>query len=717
MRGSPSFRFLAVLVAALAACLAAHAHDELAYLPPPAAAPPDAAALEHSYRLFTEICRRCPTERQAETLEVAERIYQAVWPPVPGPADAARRTDAAAEADRHYRLLCRDYPRVRVAWTGTGIRTLQDLAPIALARGLERGVLLEVENQSGRPVSLAAECERREGEVTAPVRFQAGETRAFLVPLLADSTALRRLRLGLHGVGPGGARGWMDVPVDVVEPARVRGRLLDRQTGQPWPGRVRLRGADGQLRYGLAFLENATLSEKPVVFRPAWYRLPFFYSDGAFEALVPPGRTRVTLERGFEHRPVTRELDLQPGETLTLTLASGRFLDMRRRGWVSADTHVHWVKNSWDVNEELGLLRMVQRAEDVRVINNLTLYQYRPEADGGAFLKPDHHPMGPVPGLCGPDYHVQMGEEYRNDQQYGHLNLLGISELIRPLATGEGSGGPAGTPDYPLNRDAIREARRQGGISIEAHNLGPFHTSDVPVNVALGLADSLDQLEPEHYYRFLNSGFHIGLTNGSDHPARVVGCARAYVRVPGPFSYAAWLDGVRRGRTFTTSGPLLFLAVNGRGPGETLDLSPGQRVHVRARAVSRFPLGTVEIVANGEVVKSVRTDAREAVLSLDLPADRSRWFCLRASRSGRSYDALSGPDIGHTSAVYTRVEGREVLRREALEFWIDNVRRHAERVRVLGVFRAPAHREEALAHIAEGLRVYEARLRELARER
>jgi hypothetical protein len=383
-----------------------------------------------------------------------------------------------------------------------------------------------------------------------------------------------------------------------------------------------------------------------------------------------------------------------------------RFLDMKARHWISGDTHIHWAKNSWDENEDMALLAMVQRAEDLRVVNNLTLYQWRKAEDGDPFVKPDQYPMGPVGSYSDDEYHVQMAEEYRNDNHYGHINLLNIARLIQPIATGAGSGGPAESGDYPLNRTAIHAARQQGGVSIEAHNLGPFQCSDVPVNVAVGLADSLDQLEPEHYYRFLNSGFHIGLSNGSDHPARVAGCARAYVRVDGSFTYQGWIEGLRKSRTFVTSGPLLFLRVNGRDIGDTLHVARGQRLTVEARVVSRHPVGTFEIVSNGEVLRNVSTQEREARIELQIPAERSRWFVARASRS-ELYDCLAGPDIGHTSAVYALVDGREVIRREAVQWWIENVQMHAERVRTLARFDDGAQREEALRHIAEGLAKYQ----------
>ena len=64
--------------------------------------------------------------------------------------------------------------------------------------------------------------------------------------------------------------------------------------------------------------------------------------------------------------------------------------------------------------------------------------------------------------------------------------------------------------------------------------------------------------------------------------------------------YEAWIAALRGGRTFVTNGPLLFLTVNGQGPGATVRGADPLKVEVRA--VSRVPFERVEIVLNGAVV-------------------------------------------------------------------------------------------------------------------
>ena len=112
-------------------------------------------------------------------------------------------------------------------------------------------------------------------------------TRTEIVELLAQRQN-ERVEIRLTNGGN------VSIPVVVQAAATIRGKLFDPDRKEPWPGRVSVEGSDGLFRHAKAFAHIPTVSEKPVVFRPAWRKLPFFYSDGIFEVRVPPGRTRIT---------------------------------------------------------------------------------------------------------------------------------------------------------------------------------------------------------------------------------------------------------------------------------------------------------------------------------------------------------------------------------------------------------------------------------------
>lgn len=353
---------------------------------------------------------------------------------------------------------------------------------------------------------------------------------------------------------------------------------------------------------------------------------------------------------------------------------------------------------------------MVQRAEDLRVINNLTLYQYT-APPGESFTKPDHFPMGPVPGMAETDYHVQMGEEFRNDDYYGHICLLGIKELITPVATGRGSGGPQGTPDYPTNKWVIEQAHAQGGIVTEAHNLGGFNRGSMPANVVLGLADSVDQLMPEHYYRFLDSGVHVPISDGSDHPARIAGEVRVYVKVdPAKPLFDGWIDGIRERNTFTTSGPLLFLTVNGQPPGAAMNVTAGSTIEIRVEAFSRRPIGNLQLVSNGgRILAQQRVTETSATLTFNTVANEPFWVVARSSPNNNYY-ALVQRDVAHTSGVFVDVGGRRKIDPAAVNFWIQILGWNLTAVETQATFATPAQKAEAVAYVRSGITAFQALL-------
>ncbi|MFC1737150.1 CehA/McbA family metallohydrolase, partial [Candidatus Hydrogenedentota bacterium] len=567
-----------------------------------------------------------------------------------------------------------------------------------LLRGIPSYVIVEIENKEAGSVEITAVFDGDPVGVRGKLAVPPGLTRAVLTKALADGPVKQTTLSILHN----GEVSDFHIPARVSEPATLKGKLIDSDTGKVFPGRVYVKCSDGMYRHGKALADVKTLARRPILgyqMYVGYYKVPFFYSDGTFELDVPPGKTEITLERGFEHEIVSQTYELKSGETKEIAIASGRMMNMKELGWISGDTHVHWAENNWRENEDIELLALVQRAEDLRVANNLTLRQ------GGVnflFTAPTQYPMGPVPGHSSGDYIIQMCEEYRNQTFYGHINLLNIKKLIEPISTGKLLG-PNGT-DYPVNYTAILEARRQGGIVIPAHGI----PGECPADIALGLVDSLDQLNPDEYYRVLNSGFRLPLTNGSDHPARVAGCARAYVKVEGEFTYESWIDGIRAGRTFTTSGPLLFLDVNGSDIGSEVKLARGDMMNIKVRALSRRPIGRLQVISNDKMLVDVEVPELDREVELSVPAEESCWIVARcASNDLDIYNAIWGPDIAHTAATYVVVDGEPIFRPNAADVFAQQLRGHAENVAANAKFDNESQRQEAVDVMLRGAKVYE----------
>jgi hypothetical protein len=283
-------------------------------------------------------------------------------------------------------------------------------------------------------------------------------------------------------------------------------------------------------------------------------------------------------------------------------------------------------------------------------------------------------------------------EEFRSTL-WGHMTLVGIRQVVEPVFTGfKDTTNPW---DWPTNSDIADRTHLQHAVANYTHAArsladpyrGPYTAKGLPVDVALGKIDTLD-LNGNYlgtvplWYRLLNCGFRLPASAGTDCflnriRSRLPGGDRVYVKVDGPFAHDAWLEGLRAGRSFVTSGPMLELTVEGRGLGDTVQLPSPTTVHVRARVESQFPLNRIEVVYNGQVVAKSSVDANRQSHELDaqIPVGRSGWLSLRAA--GRRHpDHMAGPLEAHSSPIYVQLAGRPTASRDDAKFflaWIDRL--------------------------------------------
>jgi TolB protein len=231
--------------------------------------------------------------------------------------------------------------------------------------------------------------------------------------------------------------------------------------------------------------------------------------------------------------------------------------------------------------------------------------------------------------------------------------MIGIRNYVLPFTGGAGNTAyEQHVPDAPY----FDGARAQGGLAGYVH---PFlnrveSPSDaagslIPLDVALGMGDFYDigavysdeLASAEMYYRFLNAGFRLPATAGTDNFSDVwrdppPGTDRTYVRVDGDLTFAGWLEGIRRGRTFGTTGPLLFLDVDGHEPGAGIALEAGEPAthRVRAEVVSITPVARIEIIANGRIAGTATaagTDSLRFVFEGGVALPHGGWIAARAS--------------------------------------------------------------------------------------
>jgi len=318
----------------------------------------------------------------------------------------------------------------------------------------------------------------------------------------------------------------------------------------------------------------------------------YFHSTGMFDITVPIGPLTLQVMKGFEYLAQTSNVLIEEGENNNVTIRLRRAIDAPARGWYSGDTHAH------DLHQgRFGLTHKTlfeqSLAEDLHVTNVLI------HMDGTRLMGRWEDLTGKLDPLSTPTHLLQFAQEFRGS--LGHIGLLGINKYVLPLIGGEGNTAYAQVAsDVPY----LDGARAQGGIAGFMHpytgsspNPTGWAGSLIPVDVALGKGEFYDvaslysdeKASAEMYYKLLNCGFRLAATGGTDNFPDVwrdppPGTDRTYAKVQGPLTLASWLAAIKAGRTFGTTGPLVFLTVDGA------DLAPNSTVPpVRPRTCMSSP--------------------------------------------------------------------------------------------------------------------------------
>jgi hypothetical protein len=211
-----------------------------------------------------------------------------------------------------------------------------------------------------------------------------------------------------------------------------------------------------------------------------------------------------------------------------------------------------------------------------------------------------------------------------------------------------------------------------------------------------------------NYYTLLDCGFRLrpsaGTANGV-HPVPL-GFGRVYVECPRGFSYGAWLRGLNEGRSFATTGPMLFAELDGRPPGARVTLKPGKvrRVEVAGVVISDEPVTAIEIIINGDVAHRLlpgprmnRDKDHEAKFQQVVELTGSSWIAVRC------WEPRAGGRIqfAHTAPWFFDVPDAPLQpRRDEIDFLIGRGREQ------IGRSSGVLHAEE-MAEYRKALAIYE----------
>jgi Tol biopolymer transport system component len=411
-----------------------------------------------------------------------------------------------------------------------------------------------------------------------------------------------------------------------------------------------------------------------------------FYCDRRAELILPAGKYRLRASRGPEYKPTLHEVTIQAGKALELTIDMERWAHPARAGWYSGENHIHanYGYGQWYNTPETMFTQCA--GEDLNVCN----FMVANSDTDGIFDRPFFR-CGPDPRST-PETILYWNQEFRSTL-WGHMTLVNLKQVVEPVMTGFHA--TTNPWDIPTNSDIADRTHWQRGHVNYTHAVqnpskpfeNPYAAKGLPIDVALGKIDSLDLNNAYAgtvpiWYRLLNCGFRLPPSAGTDCFlnrifSQLPGGDRVYVHVPGPLTYAAWIENLKKGRSFVSNGPLLEFTVDGKGLGESVKLDGPQKLRVKASARSQYPLARVELIHNGQVAATLplAKDELSATLDTEIDVKKSGWFAVRASGPGHP-DSVVPAVYAHTAPIYIDFAGSAMRSRDdALFFmtWIDDL--------------------------------------------
>ncbi|MBM4407622.1 MAG: hypothetical protein FJ038_03260 [Chloroflexi bacterium] len=559
--------------------------------------------------------------------------------------------------------------------TGEPINGLREMTRVVDATAAA-DLRVEVDRgRAGYPFAVAAVPPPEDGEVPgwgepardrpSPAYVQAAAIPSATVRVALGERELGRVRWSdLEAASASGTGALEPAPglqIEAVDEGRnwVRTTIVDDATGEPSPCRIHFRSARGipYQPHGHHGHVNSNMG--------SWHQdiggdvrlgaLTYAYIDGTCEGWLPRGEVIVDVAHGFETEPLRARVTIAPGQQ-ELRLRLRRWSNLNADGWWSGDIHVHFLSPQGGVTEARG--------EDLNVVNLLQAQW------GSLFTNTEDFTGGPVTSRDGRTI-VWVSQENRQ-HILGHMSLLGLRRPVMPWSSdGLGEAEWAGTLETTMSDWADR-AHEQGGTVVTPHFPSP--NGETATLVATGRTDAIEMIRHgpyEHgtWYRYLNAGYRLPLVGGTDKMSAdtAVGLYRTYVRIPPgeEFSHDAWTRGLRAGRTFHSGGPILRFRVDGREIGDTVDLpAGGGTVEIEASAESIFPIQSLELVHDGQVVAAAESagPTRRLELRERVRVDRHGWLAVRAGGPGywasRPHrDSWRRPVFAHTSPVYVAVGG------------------------------------------------------------
>lgn len=475
--------------------------------------------------------------------------------------------------------------------------------------------------------------------------------------------------------------------VFAAEPAvgMLKVHVID-EAGKPLPARVHLRDTDG--RY--LFVTGQSTRQRAVYKGTQPVCGDWFYTDGSFSLDVGAGEAQIDIAHGPAYATAHDAIPILAGRTVEKTYTLRRLADPLAMGWYSADEHLHQLPDSaLMLAEDLNLAalpicggvdlayRRGQKVTRLPDANHLLVTEL-PALEWDCFLWNLPQPL-----------EMRLGADPWPQEDFATADRPGGSADLRT--------------SFVVRTPFLVEQVHAAGATTIAYMHDPPRLWYYPLYVANGWIDVYGVLENGYcsianrgseadfwqsleregtngnfgvWYRFLNCGYRLPASAGTDNIGMGVGVwkgyNRVYAKLDGPLTVESWLSALKQGRTFVTNRPLLFVTVDGREPGSELAVKSAMPLDVDIHAVSATPISRIDIVHQGRVLKQIAVDPATDIRRKEtITVPGSGWLAVRCL--GRSENPNLSPAFAfaHTSPFYVLVDGQPIRSREDARYFHD----------------------------------------------
>ncbi|MCA9640208.1 MAG: CehA/McbA family metallohydrolase, partial [Myxococcales bacterium] len=391
-----------------------------------------------------------------------------------------------------------------------------------------------------------------------------------------------------------------------------------------------------------------------------------FTLHGSEKIALAPGEYEVTATHGPEYGLFQQVVSVKADQGAVVRATLRRQLDVS--GWVASDFHLHQAPSfDSEVSLEDRLTSLLSdgirfaAATDHNVVTDYApaLAALAPEADLG----------------------TTKGVEITT-RGWGHFNAF-----------------PYGISEAPTVKDRKPEEifgqvrRDQPGAVLQVNHprmgdIGYFNQAKLDLktgDAAAGFSYDFDTIEVfngfdlgnpgavqqclDSWYGLLQNGWRFTAVGNSDSHRLVgeyAGYPRTYVKVPTgtPVTETSIAEGLRGGHAWVSNGPALDVRLNGAGPGDTANLSDGNRLQVRVATADFVGVNRVQLVINGAVVfeqrfpEDLRGGQRELEFPLELIEDSWVVVLVRGDQALESIlPRIDAKPLAFSNPIFVDVDG------------------------------------------------------------